>query len=565
LLKTHYNRKGGKQMVRRIAGITGISLWTALIVVAGLSGFEAKADGEEMFKNLPEGWKVENSFIVPQAQVMAFSRKFGARLSRVSNTFLSVNGQPLQINIVHCHTAKGAEKVYKTMLEGHRGLAVSVARSGNSVIEFAKCDDVNLLTKARRTLGLPDVQHDNRTEEPATEELFGNLPPGWKLKKSFLAPEDQTAAIGKKLGGHIIKLSNTVLSVHGNELRVNTLNCPTPQDAENIQNSILAMKDHPAFCLLQNKSVVEFVCDNVNLAIKAAWELGLKPKPAEATYRITFDAAPVKKGDFMSWNKLFNLFAVLNKYPDSNNITSQIADLLKRFEFGNEISLRTCGNEKAKPAYRFKPDAIKVEVAGHGDITKYTFKNMPRKLEVPYVSVEATVTTRQGGFMPGRRKASDELLRPTEFWPVDDPEIRALTNNITAGKQSQQDKVKAILEWFAPGKNISFAGPVEGSRYGVKKVLEQGFGHCWDFSDSFVTLCRASGIPCRQVGGWLYGASGHIWAEVLFEGKGWQQVDPTGGGREAGESGIYYIPYLTSEDGSMSVLFLSIPKIEFVD
>jgi len=52
--------------------------------------------------------------------------------------------------------------------------------------------------------------------------------------------------------------------------------------------------------------------------------------------------------------------------------------------------------------------------------------------------------------------------------------------------------------------------------------------HSW-LSRFAVTLARAAGVPTRQVGGWLYGASGHIWAEVLIEGTGWQQVDPTGG------------------------------------
>ena len=62
--------------------------------------------------------------------------------------------------------------------------------------------------------------------------------------------------------------------------------------------------------------------------------------------------------------------------------------------------------------------------------------------------------------------------------------------------------------------------------------------------------------------GWLYGADGHIWAEVLFEDKGWQQVDPTGG--SVLEYGIYHIGYLTSEDGGISIVYLSKPKIELL-
>jgi transglutaminase-like putative cysteine protease len=173
------------------------------------------------------------------------------------------------------------------------------------------------------------------------------------------------------------------------------------------------------------------------------------------------------------------------------------------------------------------------------------------------------ITIDETGFVPTTLKAGRTLLSSTEFFPSNDPEIIALAAKITTGKRTTEDKVRAILEWLAPGKNIKFGGPVTGSRWGVKKVLKQKFGQCWDFSDCFITLCRASGVPCRQVGGWLYGASGHIWAEYLDEGKGWKQVDATGAGKL--NSGIYHIPYFTSETGEMPILYVSMPTIEIVE
>jgi hypothetical protein len=116
---------------------------------------------------------------------------------------------------------------------------------------------------------------------------------------------------------------------------------------------------------------------------------------------------------------------------------------------------------------------------------------------------------------------------------------------------------------LAPGTNIKFGGPVTGSRWGVKEVLKQKYGQCWDFADCFITLCRAAGIPCRQVAGWLFGTSGHVWAEVLIDGKGWQQVDATGGGRL--RCGIYHIPYFITADGEMPVLYVSMPKIDILE
>jgi transglutaminase-like putative cysteine protease len=136
-----------------------------------------------------------------------------------------------------------------------------------------------------------------------------------------------------------------------------------------------------------------------------------------------------------------------------------------------------------------------------------------------------------------------------------------LAHRITRGKSTREQKAHAILAWLAPGKNIRYSGNT-GSRWGTLKVLHQKSGHCWDFSDCFVTLCRAVGVPARQVGGWLYGSSGHIWAEYFTDEDRWQQVDPTGGGLVA--CGIYHIPYFTSEDGEMPIVYLAMPTIEVI-
>ncbi len=545
-------------MTRRITSVTGISLWVGLIIL--MASAQAIAADEKFFNNLPEGWKVQKSVKVPKEQTRAISRKLGGIISKLSNNYLSVHGQSLQVNIVHCRTEKSAQKIYEAMLQGHSGIADYVLRDKNTVIEFV-CRDINLVKQAHQIFKGTNVKPQSVAQKRISRKMFRNLPPGWQVKKSFIVPSEQADAVGSKLGARIKRLSNTILSVHGQRLRVNIIEGVTQQDAEKIYKAVL--ETHYGFVASTFKSgtsVLEFSCDDINLAIKAAWELGLKSRPDKVQYRISFDAAPIKAADFMSWNKLFTLFLELEQSPNDEEIKSQIAELSKRFTFGSEIKLRTCDNAKAKNSYRFKPAVTKTKVMKQGEITRYVFDSLPRKLLLPYVSIEATVMTNKDAFTPVNRKAVDELLQPTKFWPVDDPNIRALARKITAGCKNDEDKVKAILRWLAPNENIEFGGPVTGSRYGVKKVMEQGYGQCWDFSDCFVTFCRASGIPSRQVAGWLYGVSGHVWAEVLFEGKGWQQVDPTGG--ELVQCGIYHIPYLTSEDGSMSILYLSMPKIE---
>lgn len=264
-------------MLRRIIGITGISLWAGLIVFAVAGGFESEAGGEQMFENLPEGWKIEESFVVPIDQTAAISLKLGGGISKLTNTVLSIKGRRLQVNVFHCLTEKEAEKIYKAVLESHNGLAVAAAQDGKLVIEFAKCDDVELMNQARLALGLADAWLDS-----VAGKVIRKIPDGWRVEKSFIAPRDQAIAIGKKLGGRIKNLSNTIFSVEGRRFQVNVIECATPRAAEAIYNSILGMKGDPAFCLKYGNTVVEFVGDDVELAKKAPSELGFELEAEDA-------------------------------------------------------------------------------------------------------------------------------------------------------------------------------------------------------------------------------------------------------------------------------------------
>jgi hypothetical protein len=354
-----------------------------------------------------------------------------------------------------------------------------------------------------------------------------------------------------------------LLSVHGSRLQVNTIICPSVPEAGNIYQSVVERKGHPAFCHTFDRTVVEFVGNDTAVAVVASFELGYKAKPKSARYKISFEAAGIEQGDYMFWNEFFNVFLQSDREPENVAYKTRIGLLAEKFRFGDEIILRSLGLAWSKPAYLFKPDPIETGPLSGGELTRYGFQNLPKKSGIPCVSISATIGTSESAGSASVRKPGAELLGATAFWPSDDPEILNLAKKITVGCRTEQQKTVALLKWLRPGVNIRFAGSVVGSRYGVKKTLSQKFGQCWDFSDCFITLCRALGIPCRQVAGWLYGQSGHIWAEVFYNKSEWRYVDPTGGGIVG--CGIYHIPYLTSEDGEMPILYLSQPEIEFMN
>lgn len=388
------------------------------------------------------------------------------------------------------------------------------------------------------------------------EDRFKHLPFGCAVTRAEAIPADQMAAVGRKLGASLTRLSNTTLNMQGATVQVNILETSSDDDARKLHETIAKMRKNPAFCLLRGRTVVEFVKTDAATATKAAWELGFVQKPQCVTYRVAARVATIRKADYTAANELFNLFCTIDaKSPDAQT-ADRMAALLQGFSFGDSLTLRT--RSGAASAWRFTPEPVAAQTLA-GDCVAYTFRELPRTREVPFVTISGEIACDSTGMTPSDRNAGAELLSATAYWPVGDPEIAALARRITAGRLTADAKVRALLEWLAPGTNIKSDGPA-GSRWGVKKVLEQKFGHCWDSSDCFVTLARAAGVPARQVAGWLYGSSGHVWAEVLIEGKGWQQVDPTGAGRL--DCGIYHVAYFTTETGEMPVLYLSRPQIE---
>jgi transglutaminase-like putative cysteine protease len=66
---------------------------------------------------------------------------------------------------------------------------------------------------------------------------------------------------------------------------------------------------------------------------------------------------------------------------------------------------------------------------------------------------------------------------------------------------------------------------------GAVEALKNKGGDCTDYSDTFVTLCRASGFPARSIEGYPTDANdlsmGHSWSEVFISDYGWVPFDPT--------------------------------------
>lgn len=140
------------------------------------------------------------------------------------------------------------------------------------------------------------------------------------------------------------------------------------------------------------------------------------------------------------------------------------------------------------------------------------------------------------GQNPLRPKSSespeDFYLHPQPYWPVDNPDIVQEASRLS-GVEDIYRFVVSRLEYNNRLETNGRLGAVEALRRPTEST-------CTEFTDLFITLCRAKGIPAREINGYAYSADSrflplsqtldvlHSWPEYWNDTlKYWQPVDPT--------------------------------------
>ncbi len=123
-------------------------------------------------------------------------------------------------------------------------------------------------------------------------------------------------------------------------------------------------------------------------------------------------------------------------------------------------------------------------------------------------------------------------LAPTSLGPIDGP-VKTLADKITKGRTTVLGKAKAIYDWTC--ENMYRDSETKGCGKGdVCSLLNRPGGKCTDIHSVFVALCRAAGIPAREIFGIRLGKKPgqdistwqHCWAEFYLPGYDWVPVDP---------------------------------------
>ena len=119
--------------------------------------------------------------------------------------------------------------------------------------------------------------------------------------------------------------------------------------------------------------------------------------------------------------------------------------------------------------------------------------------------------------------------------------VRALAQEIVAGKTNPYDKAKAIERYLRTYPyDLEVPAPPEEQDVADYFLFDLKRGYCDYYATAMVVLARASGLPARFVSGYSSGSydapnaqyvvrelNAHSWAEIYFPEIGWVEFEPT--------------------------------------
>ncbi|WKZ25848.1 MAG: transglutaminase-like domain-containing protein [bacterium] len=186
------------------------------------------------------------------------------------------------------------------------------------------------------------------------------------------------------------------------------------------------------------------------------------------------------------------------------------------------------------------PRPVSMYVDSDGNwIAKYTLKARERidVNAVGYVQIFAT----QRPYPRPTQLSLEENLTEQTYWETSNPEIVKLASTLKTPKQIYDYVTNHLKYDYARVRpNVERLGAVSALQNPTQAI-------CMEFTDLFVAISRAAGIPAREINGFAYTENPeiqplslvndvlHAWPEYYdYEKKSWIPVDPTWGSTTGG-------------------------------
>jgi len=159
------------------------------------------------------------------------------------------------------------------------------------------------------------------------------------------------------------------------------------------------------------------------------------------------------------------------------------------------------------------------------------------------LTLTATVVVKPYNFSAVISKYRNSTVYPADVQPflgkshrIDPTHPRVARIASTLKARTPLATVKNVLRWL--DANISYKARI-GSKFNnfdvITEILDRKNTKCDGYSALFVGLCRAAGVPAREVWGFSKGGAefvppghlcGHAWAEFYLSGAGWVVLEP---------------------------------------
>jgi transglutaminase-like putative cysteine protease len=172
------------------------------------------------------------------------------------------------------------------------------------------------------------------------------------------------------------------------------------------------------------------------------------------------------------------------------------------------------------------PMSMETDTLGN-QLIKITLQNLPpfssRQINIAADLMHSEKSHRQSQVDPKFYKHAEKYIES------DHSDIRRLAASLKA--RSELETARNLYKWVS--EHIQYAGFLRNRR-GALQTLRTRKGDCTEFADLFIALCRANGIPCRGVAGYVAKSNAvltpngfHNWAEFYAKGR-WYICDPQG-------------------------------------
>ncbi|MGY5355040.1 transglutaminase-like domain-containing protein [Wenyingzhuangia sp. IMCC45467] len=168
------------------------------------------------------------------------------------------------------------------------------------------------------------------------------------------------------------------------------------------------------------------------------------------------------------------------------------------------------------------------------DENKYAEFVINQPLLVERIIISTKIQLSSNSLLSSRKTAPFKLidynryLIHEKYLESNNPKIKEVALSLKG-----KNDVKTIKKIFKYVRN-KFEYSFNTKELGALKALSIKSGDCTEYSDLFVALCRANGIPARTIEGYLaltqYKITPrHSWAEVYLQDVGWVKFEPTRG------------------------------------